>query len=122
MAAKDNGLPAAGAEMTDEEYRRLWRNCGPIEIRLVEKIGNCKHNLHDRFYYKTPYERPDGVCAALLHVVDLYTWRAALGFPSWEDDDRRVFRIHCPSSTGTVWEVRKAAPAEGGCASPPAQP
>jgi uncharacterized repeat protein (TIGR04076 family) len=74
---------------------------------MIEKTGKCKHKIGDTFYYKTPYHRPEGVCAALLHVLDLYTWRAALGFPSWEDDDRRVHRVHCPSRTGTVWEMRR---------------
>ena len=97
-------------QMTDEEYSRLWKQSGPIRIRMVEKTGKCKHKLGATFYYKTPYVRPRGVCTALLHVLDLYTWRVALGFPSWEDDDRRVFRIHCPSKTGTVWEMTRGKP------------
>ena len=39
-----------------------------------------------------------------------YTWRVALGFPSWEPDDPTIYRIHCPCQTGTVWELRKADP------------
>jgi len=93
--------------MSEEEYKRTWKATGPLEIKMVEKIGKCMHELGDTFCYETPYKKPEGVCAALLHVLDLYTWRVALGFPSWEADNRRVFRVHCPSKKGTVWELRK---------------
>lgn len=95
--------------MSDEQYKKEWDRTGPLEIKMVEKIGKCIHNLGDTYVYENPYKKPDGVCNALLHVLDLYTWRAALGFPSWEADDRTVFRIHCPSKKGTVWEMRKKA-------------
>ncbi len=64
--------------------------------------------LGDVFYYEHPYSRPKEVqCHALLHVLELYIWRVALGFPSWESDDSSVYRKHCPAKKGTVWEVRK---------------
>ena len=69
-------------QLTDEQYKELWQKLGPIEIRMIEKHENCKHNLGDVFYYEQPYPRPAGVCHALLHVLKLYTWRVALGFPS----------------------------------------
>ena len=96
-------------EMSESKYKELWKKTGPIQIEMVEKHGKCKHNLHDIFSYKTPYDRPKEVCFALLHVLDLYTWRVALGFPSWEKDDRKIFRIHCPSKKGTVWEIIKVS-------------
>jgi uncharacterized repeat protein (TIGR04076 family) len=80
---------------------------------MIAKTGKCEHDVGDTFEYSTPYNRPEGVCAAFLHVLDLYTWRVALGFPSWEEDDRRVFRIHCPSKTGTVWEMKRVASEDG---------
>jgi hypothetical protein len=46
---------------------------------MVEKIGRCEHELGDMFLYKTPYDKPSGLCSALMHVLDLYTWRATLG-------------------------------------------
>ncbi len=103
-------FPVPPVKMSESEYFELWRQCGPIRIEMVEKIGTCKHSLGDTLFYKSPYAKPEGVCTALLHVLDLYAWRVALGFPSWEDDDRRVFRIHCPSRTGTVWEMRREDP------------
>jgi uncharacterized repeat protein (TIGR04076 family) len=93
--------------MTEEEYRSKWKNTGPIEIKMIEKNGKCKHQLGDTFQYKTPYERPQEACFALLHILDLYTWRVAQGFPSWEKDDGQVYRIHCPSKLGSVWEMKK---------------
>ncbi len=88
-------------------YGELWKRIGRIEIRMVEKHEECKHDLGDVFVYEDPYRKPEKVCAALLHVLDLYTWRIALGFPSWNGEDRRVHRIHCPDPLGTVWEMRK---------------
>jgi uncharacterized repeat protein (TIGR04076 family) len=93
--------------MTEDEYRNKWKESGPIKIRMIEKQGKCKHRLGDTFQYKTPYERPNEVCFALLYVLDPYTWRVAQSFPSWEKDDETVYRIHCPSKLGTVWEMKK---------------
>ena len=93
--------------ISNAEYRKTWGNLGKIEIKLVEKIGQCRHNLGDTYIYGNPYKRPEDVCFALLHVLDLYTWRVALGFPSWNDKDRKVHKIHCPDATGTVWEMRQ---------------
>jgi uncharacterized repeat protein (TIGR04076 family) len=89
------------------KYHAYWDRMGRIEIRLAEKHGECRHNEGDVFYYENPYQRPEGVCFALLHVLDLYTWRVALGFPSWNETDPSVHRIHCPDHTGTVWEMRR---------------
>ncbi|OGO23383.1 MAG: hypothetical protein A2144_01060 [Chloroflexi bacterium RBG_16_50_9] len=93
--------------LSDAEYRKLWDNLGKIEIKLVEKIGECKHNVGDMYIYENPYKRPENVCFALLHVLDLYTWREALGYPSWNAENRDIYRIHCPDRTGTVWEMRR---------------
>ncbi len=94
------------SRLSDEEYKNLWEDL-KIEIRMVEKAGDCKHKLGDIFYYESPYKRPEKVCFALLHVLDLYAWRAALGYPSWNPENRDVFRIHCPDATGTVWEMKR---------------
>jgi uncharacterized repeat protein (TIGR04076 family) len=91
----------------NQEYMDLWKKIGKIEIRMVEQHEECKHKLGDIFVYETPYQKPTGVCTALLHVLDLYTWRVALGFPSWNSDDRKIHRLHCPDPKGTVWEMRK---------------
>ncbi|MDP4182474.1 MAG: hypothetical protein Q8942_15460 [Bacillota bacterium] len=90
-----------------EDYIKCWGRLGKVEIKMVEKNEKCKHCLGDKFVYDNPYSKPAGVCTALLHVLDLYIWRAALGFPSWNSDDRRVFKLHCPDPKGTVWEMRR---------------
>ena len=94
-------------KMTAITYQKRWQATGSLQIKMIEKTGTCRYKLGQTFYYKTPYKKPRNACNALLHVLDLYTWRVALGFPSWEADDRSVFRIHCPSKKGTVWELRK---------------
>jgi hypothetical protein len=40
-------------------------------------------------------------------MLDVYVWRAAMGVPSWNGDDRTLYRLHCPDATGTVWELQK---------------
>lgn len=98
--------------MKNEDHLAAWNELCLIEVTMVEKAGKCMHDLGDRFVYKTPYNKPEGLCNALTHVLDLYTWRVTLGFPSWEEDDEDVHRIHCPSKTGTVWEMRAVKKAE----------
>jgi uncharacterized repeat protein (TIGR04076 family) len=90
-----------------EEYKKIWEKVGKIEIKMVEKNEQCKHNLGDIFILENPYSRPENLCNALLHVLNLYTWRVAFGFPSWNGDNRRIFKLHCPDPKGTVWEMRK---------------
>ncbi len=98
--------------MKREEYRDEWARLSPLLARMVRKDGRCKHACGDTFCFRNPYEKPTGICMALWHVLESYAWRAALGFPSWEADDQTVYRLHCPSSSGTVWEMRKASAGE----------
>ena len=92
--------------MTQEWYREQWGNLPRIKVRLVQKIGDCPHGEGDVFYFENPYKPPQNICHALLHVLNLYTWRTALGFPSWNEQNRGVYRVHCPDPTGTIWEMR----------------
>jgi len=96
-----------------EAYKELWKELDPIEVRCVEKHETCRHSVGDSFVYENPYKRPAGLCEALMHVLDLYLWRTALGFPSWNDADPKTYRIHCPDAKGTVWEMRKLPRREG---------
>lgn len=89
-----------------DDYHELWDRMGRIEIKMIEKNEQCTHNLGDTFIYENPYKKPEGVCNALLHVLELYTWRVAFGFPSWYED-RTVHKIHCPDAKGTVWAMRR---------------
>jgi uncharacterized repeat protein (TIGR04076 family) len=91
-----------------EDYMKFWQGLGSVEAKMVEKNEKCRHNLGDVIVYENPYKKPANVCGALMHVVDLYLWRTVLGFPSW-NDDRKVYKIHCPDAKGTVWEMRKVS-------------
>lgn len=84
-----------------------WAAAGPLELRLVECLGKCAHAEGTVYTFANPYELPAGLCEAMATVARGYLWRVALGFPSWEADDPSVYRLHCPSKTGTVWELRK---------------
>lgn len=94
--------------MKRKDYLDKWKKLSPIVVKMIKKDGKCKHELGDTFYFRNPYEKPKGLCNALLHVLDLYTWRVELGFPSWEKDNENIYRIHCPAKKGTVWEMQKA--------------
>ena len=92
-----------------EMYLDKWKALPKLKITCIEKNEECKHEVGDVFYYENPYNKPQGVCTALLHVFELYTWRATLGFPSWNSEDRRKFKLHCPDPKGTVWELESVA-------------
>ena len=88
------------------DYKQVWARIPPVETRNIANNEKCKHAEGDTFVYKNHYDKPNGICEALHYVLQLYVWRAALGFPSWEPDDPRVYRIHCPAKKGTVCELR----------------
>ena len=90
-----------------DDYKAVWKNIRPVQIRMIEKNEQCKHALGDSFILNNHYHFPEQVCHALMHVLSLYVWRSSFGFPSWEDDPA-TFRIHCPDKKGTVWEIKRA--------------
>ena len=92
----------------EEVSDRIQAECGPIQIQMIQKKGKCRHALGDVFEYSTLYRRPEGVCNELLHVLGLYAWRLALNAQTQKGPSARVLRIHCPSRTGTVWEIKMA--------------
>ena len=94
--------------MKRENYLNEWKKIGPITVTMTNKLGLCNHEIGESFTLKNPYDKPPLLCSAMWHVLEFYTWRTALGFPSWEPDDEAVYRLHCPCETGTVWEMRKA--------------
>ena len=89
-------------------YKEVWKRLPRLEVRMVEQNEECRHSLGEVLVFETPYDRPRGACHALLQVLQLYLWRAALGFPSWNPADHSVYLIHCPDAKGTVWELRLA--------------
>ena len=88
------------------DYKDVWKRFHPVEVKMIEKNEECRHNLSDAFTYDNHYDKPAGICSALHHVLQLFIWRASIGFPSWEQD-RSIYRVHCPDKKGTVWEVKR---------------
>ena len=83
--------------MNRKDYLDRWASLSPIVVRMIQKDGRCNHELGDTFHLKNPNDKPAGLCKALQHVLDRYTWQVVFGFPSWEEDDEGVYRLHCPS-------------------------
>ena len=89
-----------------KDYQQLWEKLVPVKVTMTEKNEQCHHKLSDSFVYRNHYDKPQGICSALHHVLQLYILRASLGFPSWEKDPG-TYKIHCPDKKGTVWEIRR---------------
>jgi len=104
---KKSNLKIDMQNFTDADYHEFTRNLGKIEIKCIEKHGQCPHDVGDTFIYAIPYQQPQGLCYALKHVLELYNWRVALGVPFWDAGNREVYRVHCPDRTGTVWEMKR---------------
>lgn len=86
--------------MKREEYLAEWKKLSPVVITMTAKNGLCNHELGESYVLKGPYDKPPKLCYALWHVLSLYTWRAALGFPSWGRTT--------PPSTASTARVRRA--------------
>ena len=67
-----------------DDYKAAWRKFHPVQMRMIEKNEQCKHELGDTFIINNHYHFPEQICHALMHVLSLYIWRASVGFPSWE--------------------------------------
>lgn len=102
----DLGIDYASIRNHDDD-RKLWAQIPKVEVCMVEQHEECHHKLGDTFVYENPYKAPEGLCHAIAHVIDLYIWRAAFGYPSWYPEDREAFFIHCPDRKGTVWRVKR---------------
>ena len=89
-----------------DDYNAMWEKIASVSATMIEKNEQCRHNMGDSFVYKNHYDKPDGICSALHHVLQLYVWRASIGFPSWEDNPA-VYRVHGPDKKGTVWELKR---------------
>lgn len=90
------------------DYKDIWKRFHPVAVQMIEKNEECLHKLSDAFVYNHHYDTPAGICSALHHVLQLYIWRTSIGFPSWEQE-RSIYRVHCPDKKGTVWEVKRVS-------------
>ncbi|MBT3285678.1 hypothetical protein HN807_00085 [Candidatus Bathyarchaeota archaeon] len=78
-----------------------------VQITCIEKNGVCEHEIGDSYTIEYVQDYVKGLCSGIQDPARQYAGYTALGVPSWESDDKTVFRIHCISKKGTVWELRK---------------
>jgi GNAT superfamily N-acetyltransferase len=88
------------------DYKLIWAALPELQVECISATTDCKYKTGDIRLYRHPYEKPADFCEALCRVLDLYTWRAALGFPSWNEENPAEYLIHCPDSQGTVWRLK----------------
>jgi len=74
-----------------------------LRIKLIWKMGKCPHNIGDEWTLPYALMRPEGLCNDAHYAMTPYLSMAASGGRSWEEDG--VWRIHCPSKTGVVFEI-----------------
>ena len=96
-------------KFTEEKIKTISRKRGiiPVKVTLLEKTGNCPHEVGESFEYHHPLFRPQGICGAAAYAMEIYIQRCLDGFPSWEKDNPDVYLIHCPSRKGTIWKIER---------------
>lgn len=85
----------------------FWKT--KIKMTCIDKHGKCHHEVGESYTYAHAIDYPDGPCPGIQEPARIYVSQCAAGVPSWEGDDPNVYRIHCISKKGTVWEIEKVA-------------
>jgi uncharacterized repeat protein (TIGR04076 family) len=88
--------------MSHEDFRNT-----KVKITCEEKLGTCIYNVGDTFVYSKPIGYIEELCSGIQDPARPYITRCAAGIPSWEGDDKSIYRIHCISKKGTVWRIEK---------------
>jgi uncharacterized repeat protein (TIGR04076 family) len=83
------------------------RGLEQVQARLIEKIGKCPHEQGEVFLYVHPNCRPEGLCGAAAISLEPFVQRCSAKVPSSESDNPEIYRIHCPSKKGTIWEIKR---------------
>jgi len=83
------------------------RGLEPVEVKLIEKIGKCPHEEGEVFLYVHPNCRPEELCGVAAIALEPFVQRCSAKVSSWENDNPDIYRIHCPSKKGTIWEIKK---------------
>ena len=91
----------AGVKLTDD----FWNL--KVRITCEEKLGECRHNMGDTFVYSNPMHVIPDMCSGIGSPAGPYVPLCAVGVPSWESDDKDIYRIHCISKKGTVWRLER---------------
>ncbi len=85
----------------------FWKT--KVRVTCIEKAGKCHHEVGDSFVYSHPLKYPKKLCLGIQEPARIWVSHCAAGIPSWEADDSSLYRIHCISKKGTVWEIERLA-------------
>ena len=86
----------------------FWRT--KVRITCEEKHGKCRYQLGDSYIYDQPHHSPKDMCLGIQEPARIPVIHCAMGLPSWEGDDKSIYRIHCISKKGTVWRIERIPP------------
>ena len=92
----------------------MSENFWKIKVRITceEKLGKCHHNVGDTYVYPNPMAYIQELCLGIQDPARPWVSHCASGNPSWEGDDKSIYRIHCISKKGTVWRIEKITEAD----------
>ncbi|KON30411.1 hypothetical protein AC482_03885 [miscellaneous Crenarchaeota group-15 archaeon DG-45] len=91
----------AGVKLIDD----FWNT--KVRITCEEKTSKCPHNVGDTFTFPNAMACIPELCPSIQNPARPYVIRCAAGVPSWESDDKSIYRIHCVSKKGTVWRLER---------------
>ena len=83
----------------------FWKT--KLRITCIEKLGKCHHEVGDTYLYEHAMSYPKGLCPGIQEPSRLVVSQCAAGVPSWEGDNPEIYRIHCISKKGTVWQIER---------------
>ena len=88
---------------------KMSENFWNIKVRITceEKLGKCHYNVGDTYVYDNPMAYIQDLCVGIQDPARPWVSQCAAGTPSWEGDDKSIYRIHCISKKGTVWRIEK---------------
>jgi len=78
-----------------------------VRITCESKHGVCEHDVGDSYVIEHVQDYVKGLCSGIQDPARPYAVYCALGMPSWEGDDKSIYRIHCISKLGTVWRLER---------------
>ena len=84
-----------------------------VKATCIEKLGKCHHEVGESHLFETPISYVEEMCLGIQDPARIWVTHCAAGLPSWEEDNPEVYRIHCISKKGTVWEFQRVEDPEG---------
>ena len=78
-----------------------------VRITCESKHGVCEHEVGDSYVIEQVQDYVKGLCSGIQDPARPYAAYCALGMPSWESDDKSIYRIHRISKLGTVWRLER---------------